>query len=149
MKAQREHYLFYLQIGATLPEFYFQLGQILKAWGVHLIPLKLKDFKGLDQSERSDIVCFVPDMGSYREILKFKNEYLNYYLNLKQVRLYEVSSFSPSDSYQRHFRTGHYVHFSMPIAIESIAQKVVEDLRQVVEQNKEWPGGRRSTIPAV
>jgi superfamily II RNA helicase len=148
MKAQ-SRYLFYLQLGPSLPEFYFRLGEILKAWGIQLLPLKTSDFQRLENAERSDVVCFVPDIGSYRSLLKFKRQFLSYYLNLKQVRLYEVSSFRSSDVDYRHIKTGHYQHFSMPIAIESFAHKVIDDDNESYQINKKWPGGRHSRLPAV
>lgn len=148
MKGQNR-YLFFLQLGASLPEFYFQLGKILKVWGIQLIPLKTSDYKRLVNVERSDIICFVPDIGSYRNLLKFKRQFLSYYLNLKQVRLYEVSSFRLSETDQRHTRTGHYQHFAMPIAVESLAHKIIDDSNESYQKSKEWPGGRRSRLPTV
>lgn len=148
MKGQNR-YLFFLQLGSSLPEFYFRLGEILKVWGIQLLPLKATDFQRLQNSERSDIICFVPDIGSYRNLLKFKRQFLSYYLNLKQVRLYEVTSFRASDVDQRHLKSGHYQHFPMPVAIESLAHKIIDDDNETYQKNKEWPGGRRSRLPAV
>lgn len=144
-----ERYIFFLQLTEDLPSTYFHLGQILKAWGVMLIPLRLKDFKVIQDSRLSEMVVFLPDIQSYRQYLKLQEEYLNVCFNLKQVRLFEVSSFRKNDKLHRMEKAKLYFHFSMPLALEEVAMKIVEQVQSKEHVVERWPGGRRSKLPMV
>lgn len=144
-----ERYIFFLQLTPELPTFYFHLGQILKSWGVMLIPLRLKDFKVIQDAKLSEMVVFVPDMASYRQYLKVQEEYLNICFNLKQVRLFEISSFRKNEKLHRLEKSKLYYHFSMPASIEEIALAIVQQVESKAQIVETWPGGRRSRLPMV
>jgi hypothetical protein len=144
-----ERYIFFLQLTDELPSLYFHLGQILKAWGVMLIPLRLKDFKVIQDSRLSEMVVYLPDIASYRQYLKVQEEYLNICFNLKQVRLFEISSFRKNEKLHRLEKAKLYFHFSMPLPLEEVSLKILEEVQDRSQVVEKWPGGRRSKLPMV
>lgn len=144
-----DRYIVFLQLTEELPPFYFHLGQILKAWGIMLIPLRFKDFSAVQESKFSELIVFLPDIQSYRHYLKLQEEYLNVRFNLKQVRLFEVSSFKKNERLQRLEKAKLYFHLPLPINLEEIALKITEQVQNKEGLVEKWPGGRRSKLPMV
>lgn len=114
-----------------------------------MIPLRLKDFKVIQGAKLSEMIVFIPDIASYRSFLKLQEEYLNLCFNLKQVRLYEVSSFRKNEKLHRLEKAKLYFHFAMPVALEEVAYQVMEQFESRNQVVEKWPGGRRSKLPAM
>ncbi|HAZ11656.1 MAG: hypothetical protein A2X86_18200 [Bdellovibrionales bacterium GWA2_49_15] len=150
MSLPEERFLFYLKLRPELPAFFFPLARLLSGFGVDLVPVNFEDLKNLTALGKSTIILSVcQDLSAYRSLLIGRKYYLDHALLNGKHKLIDATSFSPVSQIVTLQRKNRYFYHKLPITMDDLAREVAIVYYNEYKQAEVWPGGKRTTLPAL
>ena len=147
INSSREIFIFFLKLSDELPEFYFHMANMFKGYGITLVPMTVKQLKGMKHSDREYVVSITSDFTKYRNYLMARKSYLDYMILNRKFCLFDLSSFQVADIASRGFRTKSYHFYSLPVNIEETVKNIALQIYSDRKAKLNWPGGVRSKLP--
>jgi hypothetical protein len=140
-------FIFFIQFGEKLPDYYFTLAAHLSRHEVHLVPIKADKMSEVTNVGRHLVLGVVDSMINLQGMMDLRSSYLNFAINSGRVLLVELSSFRALPPSQK-IRNSDYIHLSLPLDLERLASFLSKCLDLEHNPNsREWPGGKRSRLP--
>jgi hypothetical protein len=149
MKLHGETYIFFLQLSPRPSEIFFHLSRAFHQHRIRLIPVTPTAFKQLQDGRQHDLIVLTADLQTQRAYLELRRSFLDNLVKRSALRLIEISSFTKTTEFYRQEKKGLYFHFPLPCETLDIVNQVAAELSIDREVAQDWPGGRRSRIPAA
>lgn len=148
MSYNQGKFIFFIQFGPSLPDYYYRLAAHLATHEVHLVPIKAESMSEVTSAGRHLVLGVLDSMAHLQGMMDLRSTYLNFAINSGRVLLVELSSFRALPPSQK-IKNSDYIHLSLPLDLERLStflSKCLDLERNPV--NREWPGGRRSRLPS-
>jgi hypothetical protein len=148
---KKSRWIYFIQFGKELPEYFFYLSSILSSQGIKVLPVTLEQFFLLYRQQYDvSVIISTPSMGT---LSRFENDVKPAFKQLisnKMLTVYHLSSFySMSRDFKSNISRNHYVHVKLPVETKSVAYWIADHFNRNGDSSKSWPGGRSSTLPAM
>ncbi len=142
--------IFFLNLTRELPEFYFQMANLLNQHGVTLIPVNLIELQEIKKGERN--VMVLVHTASMQELSRFyrlRSRFIDHAVLHGKFRLFHTTSFGRIAKYARAMKNGYYHHFALPLRTSKLAESMANFAFKYHRNKERWPGGRRAKLPVA
>jgi hypothetical protein len=142
------NYIFFLKTSEALNGIYFQMANLFAQLNIVLLPVNAEGLKNIDRHKKHYIIVCRNDLQSAQIFNEIKNSYLDFALSRGHVSLYDISSFSEIENANKYQNKKLYFYFPLPVDMNQVVMNVAIDYFKTKNEIEEWPGGKRSKIPA-
>lgn len=140
--------IFFLTLGKTLPEFYFQAANIYNSVGVTLVPVNFVELQEISKGERDVfLMTHVSCLSEQIKFFKLREKFLDHAIHQSKFRLFHITSFGRVFEYARAQRKGYYHPINLPQLTKEICYQIASKVIEYQEKKESWPGGRRAKLP--
>jgi hypothetical protein len=147
MKESR--WIYFIQLGKTLPEYFFQMSHILNKRGIKVLPVSPDQFFLLYRQQYK--VHAIIATTSVGEQLRFNRELkptIKQLISGKLLSIYHLSSFnSIAPDFNTNISLTNYVHVKLPVSTNLLSIWIAEHYKKNTSNTTVWPGGRRAKLP--
>lgn len=142
------HYIFFLKTSENLNPIFFLMSDLFKQLNIVLMPVTATELKKIDRHRKHQIIIFRNDFGSAQIFMELRKTYLDFAMSRGHVAVYDISSFSEAENSSKYVTQKSYYYFPLPINIKQFVVKVSGEYFKNKHELEEWPGGRKSKLPA-
>jgi hypothetical protein len=148
---RKSRWIYFIQLGKELPEYFFYLSSILNSQGIKVLPVSPEQFFLLYRQQYNvRVIVSTPSMATLRRFEDDIKPAFKQLISNKMLTVYHLSSFySMTRDFKSNISRNHYVHVKLPVVTESVAYWIGNHFSKNSGSSKSWPGGRRATLPAM
>ena len=96
------------------------------------------------------VIVSTPSMGTLNRFEDVIKPAFKQLISNNMLTVYHLSSFySMAGEFKSNISRNHYVHVKLPVETKSIAYWIGDHFNRSSGSSKNWPGGRRATLPAM
>lgn len=143
------NFIFYLQSKDELDNNFYLMAEVLSKISISLLPISAEELKNLDRNKKYHLISIRNDYSSALIFNQLKKDFLETALNAGKISLFDISSFSQIENAAKLEVKNIYRYFQLPQNLKQIAMTVAVDFFRDRNARAEWPGGKRSKLPAI
>ena len=145
----KEKYILHLQLSKRLDSGFIRMAAELKLYGVHLIPVQLKEIDHFLTSSKVPIIVLTNTIQSWTTFQKARKTGLEFFLKAGKIKMFHLNSFKEIIEYRVLKQKGYYQLISLPIRFDKAVFTVLSDYEKSSGKDNAWPGGRRAKLPSM
>jgi hypothetical protein len=145
----KEKYILYLQLTKRLDTGFIRMAAELKQYGVHLIPVQLKEIDHFLTSAKVPLIVVTNTIKSWTTFQKSRKSGIDFFLKAGKIKMFHFNSFKEIIEYRILRQKGYYQTIALPIRFEKAIYTVLADYEKGVGKDNSWPGGKRSKLPQM
>lgn len=147
-KSSTSTFIFFLTLGRSLPDFFFQAANLYNSIGITLIPVNLLELNEIKKGEQEvSVIIYTSCLSELVKFYKLRKSNLDMAMNTKKFRIFHISSFGKVLDLDRAQRMGTYHHIALPRLTREICYFVASNVLKHNGLSQKWPGGRRAKLP--
>jgi hypothetical protein len=142
------NYIFFLKTNEALNAAFFQLANLFAQLNIVLLPVTTDELQNIDRHKKHHIIVCRNDLASAQIFNEIKTSYFDFALSRGHISLYDISSFSEIENANKYQNKKLYFYFPLPVDMNQVVMNIAIDFFKTKNEIEEWPGGKRSKIPA-
>jgi len=145
----KEKYILYLQLSKRLDSGFIRMAAELKLYGVHLIPVQVKEIDHFLASTKVPLIVLTNTMKSWGIFHQARKSGLDFFLKAGKIKMFHLNSFREIIEFRGLSQKGYYQMIPLPIRFDKAVFTVLADYEKGTGKNNTWPGGRRAKLPQM
>jgi hypothetical protein len=143
-----EHYMLYIQWESKIDADFIRMAAYFSKFEISLIPVKPDELDYFLVKRQVPVIVTTKSMKYWMKFQKVKETCFDFYMSSGKIRLFHLNSFREISDYLLYKQKGNYINLSLPLSLKEVAKAVLEKYL-TLENDKRWPGGRRSRLPTM